>query len=500
MSRNKTTVYGIILVCVAIAVSAILTASCVKSDSFAMTGFEKDESSALADPARRYDLAFVITGSTAGDFEPCGCGGVYEGGLSRRSTMIDKLKKTQPNIVLVDTGDLTCGGEAVQLEYLAQAYQALKYDAIALGEGDLRVGLDDFNKYSRKNKLPIVASNVKFKVPTEVREIIPVERAGIRMAIISVISERWLGIVPEPSRREIIYESPEKTLARLVPQLKKDYDAVILLSHLGTNEREKLKGKLTGIDLWIDNGGHQWTSMSSTQPSQLIQAGFRMMEQDPPLLVSWNNDRKIGIAGVTWKDRRFAINVAQLVPVAREIKEDPRYLEIYDAYKYISRQEAINRIMNPSAAIAGRPAHGFPYESSATCGSCHQEIYDFWKTTKHAHAYATIQKDNRDADSNCLACHTTGFREPGGFEHVQTTPQFKDVGCQMCHRVDLKKHHKRTVSPEIVKLEKIRAKSNDTTASWQCQRCHVPHRSPKYNYVEYLKKIKCTQALDSAKK
>jgi len=498
MIRNRTTAVNLVIVCIAIAVSAILTASCIKNKNLVLAGFEKDEGSSLADPSKKYDLAIVVTGSTAGEFEPCGCGGVYEGGFSRRSTMIDRLKKVHSNILLVDTGDLAFGiGEVIQFEFLAQAYHMLGYDAVALGEGDLRVGFDALNQYAKQYQLPMVVSNLKFKSPTAIREVIPVERGGLRIAFISVIAERWLGIVPEETRRRLTYEPPAQTLARLVPKLKKDYDAVVLLSHLGTDEREKLAGKLDGVDLWIDNGAHQWVSNPATQPSSRIQPEFCNLQQYPPLLVSWKNDRKIGVAGLSWKDRKFSITVAEMIPVAREIKEDVRFLEIYDVYKYVSRQDAINRIANPRVT-ATMPAKAFPYESSDTCGSCHQEIYDFWKTTGHAKAFATIRKDNRDADSNCLACHTSGFREPGGFENPITTPHLKDVGCQMCHRVDMKKHHKTSLPPERAKIEKIRAKVNNITASWQCQRCHVPHRSPKYNYSQYLKKIKCTQALDPA--
>jgi nitrate/TMAO reductase-like tetraheme cytochrome c subunit len=494
MIRNKAAIYGFVLLCVAIAVSAILTASCVKNDGLALSDFDNEEGSALAKSAGQCNLAVVVTGSTAGEFEPCGCGGVYEGGLSRRAAMFESLRKMHRNVLTVDTGDLTCGGEEIQFEFLAQAYHMLGYNAIALGEGDLRVDWADLNKYAAKYKLPIVASNLKFKTPTVFREVIPIEVAGIRMAVISVVSERWLGIVPERNRQLLSYELPEKALGRLVPQLKKKYDAVVLLSHLGAAEREKLGSHLSGVDLWIDSGSHQRIGRQNAQQASTSEPEFYVAGHNPPLLISWSNDRKIGVAGLRWNGGKFSVPAAELIPVSKEIKGDPKYLEIYDAYKYVSRQNSINQIMNPRLRTSTRPVKVFPYESSSTCASCHQEIYDFWKTTKHGVAYATIQKDNRDADTNCLTCHTTGYRDPGGFENLTTTPGLKDVGCQMCHRIDLKNHHTSS-DPELARFEKIRAKANNTTDSWQCQRCHVPHRSPKYNYISYLKKIKCSQAL-----
>ena len=36
-------------------------------------------------------------------------------------------------------------------------------------------------------------------------------------------------------------------------------------------------------------------------------------------------------------------------------------------------------------------------------------------------------------DSECLACHTTGYGEPSGFESIETTPDLVGVQCEACH-------------------------------------------------------------------
>jgi len=469
--------------------SALAIVSCARSGDMLFTGAPDDPAHELVKSENRYDLSFVITGSNAGEFEPCGCGGVFEGGLSRRSTIIQNLKKINPNVILVDTGDLTCDRQVEQIEFLAQAYHLLDYDAIALGEGDLRVGVKALDTYVRKYHLPYIASNLKFTIPTDIRETLTLQRCGKKLAFISVISDRWLAIIPPQNRAEIRYESPATAIRRLVPELKKQkYDAVILLSHLGQNERKLVEGALDGVDLWIDNGGHQWVGRRealATQPA------FLQTDSTPPLLVSWSNDRKVGIAGVKWQGGKLIVPVAEMIPVAREIKEDSRFLEIYDAYKFVSRQEMINRLMAPRATST-RPAKGFPYVSSETCGGCHQDIYDFWKKTKHATAFETLAKTGRDVDINCLACHTTGYREPGGFDSQLATPDLKNVGCQSCHKIDLKNHHNKPSDPRFAAVEELRAKQHNIIKSWQCQRCHVPHRSPKFDYRTYLKKIKCS--------
>ncbi|MFA5864924.1 MAG: hypothetical protein WC975_09580 [Phycisphaerae bacterium] len=52
----------------------------------------RDEIGTVAGSMGKVDLAVIFTGSTRGEFGPCGCGGVYEGGLARRATFIDRVR------------------------------------------------------------------------------------------------------------------------------------------------------------------------------------------------------------------------------------------------------------------------------------------------------------------------------------------------------------------------------------------------------------------------
>lgn len=82
------------------------------------------------------------------------------------------------------------------------------------------------------------------------------------------------------------------------------------------------------------------------------------------------------------------------------------------------------------------------------CKKCHLKQFKSWKKTKMANAFDLLkpgiraeakkqvgldpQKDYT-ADENCVGCHTIGYKKPGGFVDLATTPKLIGVGCEMCH-------------------------------------------------------------------
>ncbi len=468
--------------------------SCSREQEFQFIQIQQAQQDELIEQTGKAKIALLFTGSTRGNFEPCGCGGVYQGGLSRRATIIDKIRVLNRNTILLDTGDISVGGSRVQFEFLAQAYQRLKYDAIALGEGDIRLGIEDFVQLAQKYNLPFISSNLQIQANNKaeqlaINNVLPkfriIKRAGRKIAIISVLAQRWLAILPMTIRKRIEYKKPAIAIKQITTVLKRQCDFIILLSHLGPGDREILKYQLDGIDLWIDNGGHQWTR-KSVQSSEITKNIF--LDSNPPLLISWKNDRRIGIAAIDL-NKYLHVKQAGLVPIEKNILRESAFLEIYDAYKYAARQEMLSRIYSQYEQASTTQPVKFKYVSSETCAKCHKSIFDFWKRTAHAHAFATLVKEHRDDDPNCWACHTTGFRSPNGFSDPKITPELKNVGCQSCHKIDIRTHLK-----NAEKMSKRQKKISLITRSWHCRRCHVPHRSPNYDYKSYLKAISCKKA------
>jgi hypothetical protein len=66
------------------------------------------------------------------------------------------------------------------------------------------------------------------------------------------------------------------------------------------------------------------------------------------------------------------------------------------------------------------------------CTDCHDEPRKVWDKTPHAKAYATLQKDFKEFNLDCVSCHVTGYDKPGG-STVTHVEKLANVQCEDCH-------------------------------------------------------------------
>ena len=96
------------------------------------------------------------------------------------------------------------------------------------------------------------------------------------------------------------------------------------------------------------------------------------------------------------------------------------------------------------AAVVGLTVanHGWAeekiYVGSETCKDCHEQQYDnFMKYSKKAHSFDNIKKMETKLTAveyqTCFECHTTGYKQKGGFISEAKTPEVKNPGCEARH-------------------------------------------------------------------
>ncbi|HET6342311.1 MAG TPA: metallophosphoesterase, partial [Gemmatimonadota bacterium] len=90
-------------------------------------------------------------------------------GLARAATLVDSIRQAQPNVILVDSGDLLQGNpldyfygvvEPAEVHPVIRAMNLLGYDAAVLGNHEFNYGLDALEHALEDAGFPFLAGNV----------------------------------------------------------------------------------------------------------------------------------------------------------------------------------------------------------------------------------------------------------------------------------------------------------------------------------------------------
>ena len=194
------------------------------------------------------------------------------GGVARRAAVIEMIRKENPNVLLLDAGDIFQGTPYFnyyggELEF--KLMSMMKYDAATMGNHDFDNGIDGFYSQLPHASFEFVSANYDFKntvLDGKVKPFTIFHKNGIKVGVFG-LGIGLEGLVDKKNYKETIYHDPVSVshdIARILKHDKK-CDLVICLSHLGYKYKEepdkicdlKLASLTQDIDLII--GGHTHT-------------------------------------------------------------------------------------------------------------------------------------------------------------------------------------------------------------------------------------------------
>lgn len=196
------------------------------------------------------------------------------GGVARRATLIDRVRKQEKNVLLFDAGDIFQGTPYFNFyggELEMKLMSAMAYDAGTIGNHDFDNGIEGLEKQLVHANFPLLVANYDFsntimRGKTQPYKIF--KKQGIKIGVFG-IGIQLDGLVTKSLYKDTVHQDPlskaNETAAFLKNEAKCDY--VICLSHLGykydkANEKDKpsdwrLAENSHHIDLII--GGHTHT-------------------------------------------------------------------------------------------------------------------------------------------------------------------------------------------------------------------------------------------------
>ena len=201
-----------------------------------------------------------------------------QGGFARRASLIEKIRKTEKNILLLDSGDTFQGTPYFnffggELEF--KLMSMMGYDASTMGNHDFDNGLEGFKKAQPNARFPFICSNYDFSNTILEGHTIPYKvfnKNGIKVGVFG-LGIQLEGLVGKKDYKETKYINPIEIAQQYSALLKKDQkcDLVICLSHLGydyRDEPEKICDKILAAqtqDIDLILGGHTHTFLPEPQ-------------------------------------------------------------------------------------------------------------------------------------------------------------------------------------------------------------------------------------------
>lgn len=195
------------------------------------------------------------------------------GGVARRAALVEKIRKENPNTLLLDAGDIFQGtpyfnyyGGELELKLMSM----MKYDAATLGNHEFDNGLEGFLAPLPNANFDFINSNYDFSntiLDGYIKKYKTFDLDGIKIGVFGLGIELD-GLVSKSHYKETKYLDPIEIAQEMTRFLKEEQkcDLVVCLSHLGYKYNNSkisdlvLASKTKNIDLII--GGHTHTFLN----------------------------------------------------------------------------------------------------------------------------------------------------------------------------------------------------------------------------------------------
>jgi len=192
------------------------------------------------------------------------------GGVSKRHTILQKIRSEEEHVLLLDAGDIFQGTPYFNTfngELEMKLMSLLQYDAATMGNHDFDIGLEGFLNAQQFANFPFLCANYDFSetiLSGKTKAYHIFHKAGIKIGVFGV-GVALKGLVSEGKYGKTRYLDPISTANNIASELKsKSCDLVICLSHLGfeyenknINSDRKLAAETQNIDIIL--GGHTHT-------------------------------------------------------------------------------------------------------------------------------------------------------------------------------------------------------------------------------------------------
>jgi hypothetical protein len=384
--------------------------------------------------------------------------------------LIDSLTARHKEFGLVDLGDFTNSEATVgemKTRFIWKTMEQLGYDASTPGVREL-TNWTLYRELVAASPIKSVATNLVVVengkespagLPTFVIEI-----GGVRVGFFSLIGAAEVSSATPPAGIEFRPQDPLTVARATVPELRKEAEIVVLMSEMSPQETDELLKQVQGIDVALDGRQPAWIDRAQKSTNTIVQqtglrgqfAGQLVLIVDPSGKITEWGSRNGPLDSVYPEKAEVTAQIKQIEDQAKEMLK-------------IDQQKKASEIESKISSDK--------FLGSEKCQRCHEQQYAHWLTTPHATAFATLEKQQKQADAQCVGCHVTGSGQPGGYAADVKEPDLRNVGCESCHAIGTK-HGRGDKAAPITEAT--------------CTACHTGEwgKAKGWDFAAYMAKVK----------
>jgi 5'-nucleotidase/UDP-sugar diphosphatase len=256
-----------------------------------------------------------------------------QGGIPARATFIEQVKMANPNVLVVDAGDLNTGrpeSNFFNTEPDILGYNMAGYDLMTMGNHEFDHDFATMQEQIALSEFPWLCANVKKdgKVLENVEPYIIKEYGTFKVAVIGLLDKGTDETGNPEFIKGLVFEDEVEVANALVPKLLKKADIVIAVVHMGlysdpTEGSKRLAAEVPGLAMIVDGHTH-------TKTDEPVWVKNAVSGKDVPIVSAKHWGLYMGKTDLTFMNGEVTNVDFELVPInVREKAKDAEGNSIY---------------------------------------------------------------------------------------------------------------------------------------------------------------------------
>jgi 2',3'-cyclic-nucleotide 2'-phosphodiesterase (5'-nucleotidase family) len=247
--------------------------------------------------------------------------------LARRATFIAQQRAQNQHLLVLDAGDALFSDRALtqasQGALIIEAMNMMGYDAMVLGEQDLRLGPAVLRERMKEAFFPFLSANVRARGEGHLfaQPYTLVDLGGRTWAIVGLTG------LPPAEVAGLVVDDPVGAAREWIPEAARQAEVLIVLSHLGWSQNILLADMFPEVDLIIGGGAELARIQQATSAvtgSQLVQAEFPSAGHAGRMIGRW----QVGFSN----EGRLIVGEWQVVGLEPSYADDPAIVQLLTRY------------------------------------------------------------------------------------------------------------------------------------------------------------------------